>query len=128
MQFIHIFSLKRCLQQVLDLLEWRMKALESKEASLDLSRFVTKCMSHQPQLAVTSHHRVHESSTLACCHESSPSAESSTLQFLQRVTTFQLWAVIVFWTQLRMYTSKLSDSSWFGKITQSNTTFMKKNS
>ena len=78
--------------------------------------------------SVTSRHRVNESSTLACCHESSPSAESSTLQFLQRVTTFQLWAVIVFWPQLRLYTSKLSDSSWFGKITQSTTIFMKKHS
>ena len=93
--------------------------------------------------SVTSRHQVHESSTLAFyhesspsarvvtisfCHESSPSVESSTLQFLQRVTTFQLWAVIVFWPQLRLYISKLSDSSCFGKITQSNTTFMKKSS
>ena len=60
MQFIYIFSLKWCLEHVLDLLGWRMEALESRETNLDLSRVVKPLTSHQLSLLswVVNHSRV----------------------------------------------------------------------
>ena len=76
--FIHVFSLDKCLERVLDLLEWRLKLLKLKGASLECSRVVKVFTSRPPSLLS----RLVKAAwviNLDFCHELWTMHESSTL-------------------------------------------------
>ena len=75
--FIHVFSLDKCLERVLDLLEWRLKLLKLKGASLECSR-VVKVFTSRPRSLLSRLVKVARVINLAFCHDSSSVHESST--------------------------------------------------
>ena len=80
--FIHVFSFNWCMRGVLDLIKWRVKLCESKEASMESCRVVKPLPSRHRDLlsrVVNDLHSLHESSILA---ESSPNVAVTSRQSL----------------------------------------------
>ena len=67
--FIHVFSFNWCIRGVLDLIKWRVKLCESKEASMESCRVVKPLPSRHRDFLSRDVNDLHESSILA---ESSP--------------------------------------------------------
>ena len=61
--FYTCFSFDKCLERVLDLLEWRLKLLKPKGESLECSR-VVKVFTSRPPSSCHDSSKLHESSTL----------------------------------------------------------------
>ena len=101
--FIHVFSFNWCMRGVLDLIKWRVKLCESKEASMESCRVVKPLPSRHRDVLSRVVNDLHEASspsqpsrvvspcqvvTKCCCNESSAIAESSSFMTFQRVAIF----------------------------------------
>ena len=89
------FSFDKCLERVLDLLEWRLKLLKPKGESLECSRVVKMFTSHPPSL-LSRLFKALWVVNLAFSHESWTIHESSTCQRFQESQIFRFEQLFCF--------------------------------